>query len=191
MKRHITLARSITLEHPEDPAMTFARRLLLVLFVLVSCVGCDQATKSIATSRLPLAQTRSYLGDTVRLQLMHNEGAFLSVGASLPKAWRQGLLRLGVACMLAGLLAAALFFAPPRHAPVVALSLMFAGGASNLIDRFVNDGYVVDFLNLGIGPLRTGIFNVADMALMLGVFMLLLGSVRHRQVPDARHRSAE
>jgi signal peptidase II len=171
--------------------MTIVRRLLLILFVLVSCVGCDQATKSIAASRLPLAQTRSYLGDTVRLQLMHNECAFLSMGASLPKAWRQGLLRLGVACMLIGLLAAALFYAPPRHAPVVALSLMLAGGVSNLIDRFVNDGYVVDFLNLGIGTLRTGIFNVADVALMAGVFMLLLGGLQHRRALDAQHPRAD
>lgn len=170
--------------------MTFARRLLLVLFVLVSCVGCDQATKSIAASRLPLAQTRSYLGDTVRLQLMHNEGAFLSMGASMPKAWRQGLLRLGVAGMLIGLLAAALFFAPPRRVPVLALSLMLAGGAGNLIDRVANDGYVVDFLNLGIGSLRTGIFNVADVALMAGVFMLLLDSLRHRTARDAQARSS-
>jgi signal peptidase II len=32
---------------------------------------------------------------------------------------------------------------------------------------------VIDFLNVGIGSLRTGIFNVADMAIMLGVFLLL------------------
>ena len=51
--------------------------------------------------------------------------------------------------------------------------IFLAGGASNLIDRFTHGGYVVDFINLGIGSLRTGIFNVADIAITLGVLILL------------------
>jgi lipoprotein signal peptidase len=47
------------------------------------------------------------------------------------------------------------------------LTLFLAGGASNWIDRIVR-GSVVDFLNVGIGPVRTVIFNVADVAIMLG-----------------------
>ena len=33
---------------------------------------------------------------------------------------------------------------------------------------------VIDFMNVGIGSLRTGIFNVADMAIMLGAGILVL-----------------
>ncbi len=47
---------------------------------------------------------------------------------------------------------------------VLALSLMCAGGIGNVIDRWTY-GFAVDFLNIGIGPVRTGIFNVADLAL--------------------------
>ena len=43
--------------------------------------------------------------------------------------------------------------------------LFLAGGLSNLTDR-IAIGSVIDFLNVGIGPLRTGIFNVADVAIM-------------------------
>jgi signal peptidase II len=32
---------------------------------------------------------------------------------------------------------------------------------------------VTDFLNVGIGNLRTGIFNIADMAIMTGALLLL------------------
>ena len=53
-----------------------------------------------------------------------------------------------------------------------ALSLMAAGGVGNLIDRWTA-GHSTDFLNLGIGPIRTGIFNVADATLMAGCFLLL------------------
>jgi signal peptidase II len=55
---------------------------------------------------------------------------------------------------------------------VLGLTLLAAGGASNWADRVVH-GRVVDFLNVGIGSLRTGIFNVADIAIMAGVVMLL------------------
>jgi signal peptidase II len=47
-----------------------------------------------------------------------------------------------------------------------------AGGLGNLWDRLATGGWVVDFMNLGVGPLRTGIFNVADVALMAGVALV-------------------
>jgi signal peptidase II len=60
---------------------------------------------------------------------------------------------------------------------LVGLALYFAGGASNLVDRVMR-GSVIDFLNVGVGPLRTGIFNVADMAILLGVGIFLFTKIR-------------
>jgi signal peptidase II len=161
--------------------MNTIKRLFLILFVLVACVGCDQTTKTFVESRLPKSHALSFLSDTVRLQVAHNEGAFLSLGASSPKSWRLAALRFGVAAILLALLAYA-FIAPVlRVQELLALALILAGGASNLIDRFVHGGYVVDFINLGVGPLRTGIFNVADIAITVGVLMLLIQGWRRRQ----------
>jgi len=56
----------------------------------------------------------------------------------------------------------------------VALALLAGGGTSNLLDRLLYDGRVTDFLNVGIGSLRTGIFNLADMAIMAGALLLVL-----------------
>jgi signal peptidase II len=56
---------------------------------------------------------------------------------------------------------------------MTSLTLIFSGGISNLYDRVLNNGTVIDFLNVGIGSLRTGIFNVADMTNMLSIFLLL------------------
>jgi len=154
--------------------MRTVKRLFIIFFVLIACVGCDQSTKLFAKSRLPKAQALSFLSDTVRLQVAHNEGAFLSLGESIPKDWRLALLRFGVSAMLLALFAYTLLCKAVRTPFILALSLIFAGGASNLIDRFVHDGYVVDFINLGVGPLRTGIFNVADIAITIGVFMFFV-----------------
>lgn len=154
--------------------VSIIKRLVLVLLVLVACVGCDQTTKAFAESRLPESHALSFLADTVRLQVAYNEGAFLGLGASLPEDWRLAALRVGVAAILLVLLGYTLFTRALRVGGVLALALVIAGGASILIDRFAHAGYVVDFINLGVGSLRTGIFNVADIAIAAGVFVLLV-----------------
>ena len=63
------------------------------------------------------------------------------------------------------------------------LLLFLAGGVSNLIDR-VTLGRVIDFLSVGIGQLRTGIFNVADMAIIAGVVILIAEGIRKSYTPD-------
>ena len=56
---------------------------------------------------------------------------------------------------------------------LLGVSLMLGGGFSNLMDRLLNNGTVVDFVSVGVGNLRTGIFNLADVAIMIGAGILL------------------
>jgi len=161
--------------------VSIAKRLVLILFVLVSCVGCDQTTKSFAQSYLPHAEAWSYMGDTVRLQIAHNHGAFLSLGASLPEFWRLALFAVSVGALLLGLLTYVLLAKNIHSHVIVACALFFAGGISNLTDRLLYGGYVVDFINLGIGPLRTGIFNVADVFISAGVLVLMVNGLRRTE----------
>ena len=128
-------------------------------------------TKSVAKAYLSETHAVVLLGDTVRLQVAKNYGAFLSLGSSLGEASRGMALSVVVGLVLAALLAY-LFISKPQNPVVgVSIALIVGGGVSNLIDRLRYGGYVVDFLNVGIGPVRTGIFNVADMAIMLGVVL--------------------
>ena len=61
---------------------------------------------------------------------------------------------------------------------VVALSFVAGGGLSNLIDRASRQGRVVDFLNFGIGNLRTGILNVADIFITFGALYVVWAGIR-------------
>lgn len=160
--------------------MSMAKRFTLILVVLVGCVGCDQTTKSVAQSYLPSMEVWSFLGDTVRLQLTHNTGAFLGLGSFMPELWRHVLFSVGGTAILFGLLGYALLAKHLHPVGVFAIALLFAGGVSNVIDRWVYGGYVVDFINVGIGPVRTGIFNFADMFIMAGG-AILLASELHRK----------
>ena len=84
------------------------RRAAFFVAIFVACVGCDQATKTIAHSTLTGSPAISLLGDVVRLELTANTGAFLGLGAGLPESVRrivfQGLvpLTLIALCILAG-----------------------------------------------------------------------------------------
>jgi signal peptidase II len=149
-------------------------RFIVVMLTLTCCVGCDQVSKSAARTMLHSGVTESLFSDSLRLQLTENPGSFLSLGASLPEHLRFTLFTAAVAVVLVGLVCAALFARRLSTARFVALALVAGGGISNLIDRLLYDGRVTDFLNVGIGSLRTGIFNLADMAILAGALLLVL-----------------
>src|SRR5262245_58041059 len=140
---------------------------------MVATVGCDRATKRLASARLAGTHMRSYLADTVRLVYAENTGAFLSLGAGWPEWARRGLLGSLVAVSLLAIASYA-WRQRGRAAVDLGLCLILAGGASNLFDR-VAWGHVVDFMVLRAGPLQTGVFNLADAAITLGVALVLLG----------------
>lgn len=112
-------------------------------------------------------------GDMFRLQYSENRGAFLSLGSDLPEPLRKAIFTGLVAVILSGFLVYLLRSSAVNRLAVIAGGFMVGGGFGNLIDRIFNDGAVVDFLNLGFGSVRTGIFNVADMAIMLGLVLFL------------------
>lgn len=149
-------------------------RLLLALGILTSLVGCDQITKQIATETLQYEVSRSYLHNAVRLEYALNPGGFLSLGASLPDDVRPWLF-IGINCLLLAGVAFVLIRQSRLHpAAFVALTCILAGGIGNLIDRVVNHGLVIDFINLGVGSVRTGVFNVADIGVTCGAVVLML-----------------
>ncbi len=131
-------------------------------------------------STYPGSGIHSYLGDVLRLEYTQNPGAFLSLGDGLPSTARYDGFIVGVGAIVIALLAWAVLSRRLELRQRIAIALIGAGGAGNLIDRIRFDGSVTDFLSLGIGPLRTGIFNLADAVLLVGAIVLLLSWNRHR-----------
>lgn len=152
--------------------LSIFRKYRLILAILVFAVSTDQWTKVLAKSHLRFKATSTYLGDTFRLQYSENPGAFLSLGAGLSDNARfwifvvlvSGFLLLAGFYMIKGI---------DDFWQTFGLAWMIGGGIGNLIDRALY-GRVVDFMNMGIGDLRTGIFNMADVYIMAGMFIILL-----------------
>jgi signal peptidase II len=152
-----------------------AARLVLIVAAL-GTIGCDRVTKHLATTTLAGTPGRSYLADTVRLEYAENPGGFLSLGADLPSRART-LVFTAVTGLVLMVMIVTATGSRWEGWPALGLTLFIAGAASNWIDRVVR-GSVVDFLNLGIQSVRTGIFNVADVAIMVGVALVVVGELR-------------
>jgi signal peptidase II len=159
--------------------MKIFRRSVLLCLLLAATAGCDRVTKHLAMTTLAGMPEQSFLGDTIRLDYHENTGGFLSAGATWRPEVRAVVFQIANGAFLLGTLIIA---ARRRWSRLAAagLLLFLAGGISNLVDR-VAMGRVIDFLNVGIGPLRTGVFNVADVAIIAGVALLMLERWRRRK----------
>lgn len=151
-------------------------RFVALAAILLALVGCDQATKVYAVKNLKGQPPQSYLADTIRIHYVENPGAFLGMGGQLDPNIKYWVLTVGTALVLVWVLVFVISSRSIDRWTFVALTMIVAGGIGNLIDRFRLGGFVIDFLNVGFGQAvwqRTGIFNVADMAITAGFIMLL------------------
>lgn len=155
------------------------RRTILIALIVLGAAGCDQTTKVWARHTLQHDSVEVFDG-LVQLVLAENRGGFLSLGDEFPAHVRTIIFTTGV---LAGLVIATAWLLL-RHGgsriETVALSLIIGGGLGNLIDRAMRSGAVTDFIVTRLGPLRTGVFNVADVCVTTGVLLLALTMARRK-----------
>jgi len=157
---------------------------MLLVLVVVACAGCDQATKTAAKTLLPPSGALTMLHNTITFVYTENSGAFLSLGASWPEGVRFALFTVATGLFLA--VACTWLLRAPRGSPCqqMGLALLVGGGVGNLIDRLAHHGRVVDFIRLAVGPVRTGVFNVADVAITGGVLLLVVHALWDRPTPQ-------
>lgn len=154
------------------------KRWTIILGTLIFSVVSDQYTKILAIEHLKAKAPSIYWNDLFRLTYAENSGAFLGLGSNLPIMARTAIFSVAVSVFL---IAFAVFVFKKKEMSTVgnvASALVIGGGIGNLIDRIANGGYVVDFMNMGINHIiafipRTGIFNVADIWIMVGAALLL------------------
>jgi signal peptidase II len=161
------------------------RRLGLLSLIAGVGVALDQLTKVLARVYLAPRPPIVLLGGVVRLTYDENPGAFLGLGSELPAEVRVVLFGVFAGLLLLGTGAYVLASGDLTPGEVAAVSLLVGGGLGNLVDRVLRDGRVTDFANVGIGRLRTGIFNLADVLIMAGIGWLLVEFALHpRQRED-------
>lgn len=156
-----------------DPAATTRpgsrARWPIFLGLAAVVVVADQLAKAWLVSFLRPGERTEVVGDYVRLMHSQNTGALF--GLFRDSAPLFGVVSIGVVGVI-------LWFhrSSGRNTLLsIALGLLLGGALGNMADRF-RLGYVVDFVDLGVGSLRFYTFNVADMAVSGAILLLLLSA---------------
>ena len=146
-------------------------RLLPATLILLTIVT-DQYTKYLARTQLETHEKLSFSDGFFQFSLIVNHGGFLGIVSELPEIVQFIFLNVCVSILL--LVGLVYLFGLKRKTNLHAIPLVFiiGGGISNLIDRFVHDGGVTDFLSIGVYNLRTGVFNFADIYILIGSYIL-------------------
>lgn len=140
------------------------RRSILVAAVAIVVFVLDRVTKTAVAETLPLGASIDVLGPYVRLSHVRNTGAAFGL---LPE--RTTLLSILSVVAVAAILYYYRRLAAGSPLIAVTLGMQLGGAVGNLVDR-VGQGYVVDFVDVGLvpGP-RFWAFNVADSSIVVGI----------------------
>ncbi len=149
-----------------------ARGVRWMLFVplVVVVVVLDQLSKAWILANLPPDGAIEVVGTYVRLILTQNTGGLFGLFAgNAPLFALVSIAVMALIVLYESRVGAAIV-------PTVALGLLLGGAIGNFIDR-IRIGYVVDFVDMGIGSFRWYTFNVADAAISTAIVLLLLMAV--------------
>ncbi|MBI3217894.1 MAG: signal peptidase II [Bacteroidetes bacterium] len=147
-------------------------RTLIIIAVLCCNIGCDQVSKKIVRQTVAYNEQISLVNSFLVLTKVENTGAFLSAGHALPRTVRIILLNVLPLLVLGFALIYLLTKKNLSNRIIVGLCFIIGGGVGNIYDRILY-GSVTDFLHMDFILFRTGIFNMADVSIMIGTFLVL------------------
>lgn len=153
---------------------------VLILVIVMFNIGCDQITKSIVRDNVQYHANIKIISNNITLTNVENSGAFLSLGDTLHSGVKFVLLLLlPVLVLLMGI-----YYVMSRKdldpLLVFGISCVIGGGAGNLYDRIIY-GSVTDFLHIDFVIFQTGVFNAADLSIMLGMLLIIINSFSKRR----------
>lgn len=154
-------------------------RAVAIFAILAINIGCDQISKNIVRHRIEDHEQIAVVDNYVTLMRVENEGAFLSLGDSLPHTVRFILLSLFPLVILGFGIGYLFTKKSLPKATLVGFAFVIGGGIGNLYDRLVH-GSVTDFMHIDFIVFQTGIFNMADVSIMTGIAIVVIGSFLDR-----------
>jgi signal peptidase II len=157
------------------------RTRLVYTFVFFILVLIDQITKLLVASHYGIGESRSILGDVLRLTYVRNPGAAFSVSFGGPAV-------MFTITMIVIVLLIYLYVRgsvrPDTTPGKIALLMIFCGAAGNMLDR-IRMGEVIDFIEMGIGHYRWPVYNLADIYITLGMILLFFSYASRKEAPEA------
>ena len=138
--------------------------------VLLLVTAVDFYTKKLAETYLPLTHVPNVVfEDWLRFTRVYNPGAAFGLHVGQHSRW------IFTALTIIALLILARLYRSTRHSDrlrTLSLALVCGGAIGNLLDRLASAAGVIDFIDIGFGDSRWPTFNIADVAVSTGAFLL-------------------
>lgn len=154
---------------------------IVILAIVTLNIGCDQISKEIVRKNVAPMEYIQVVNDNFILTNVENTGAMLGFGEGLSPILKLIFLQGLPSIVLLILLARMLKKTNLNRWLVLAFAFVVGGGIGNLIDRIAY-GSVTDFYQIKLGIFKTGIFNMADVSVTIGVLLILFLSVGNRKL---------
>ena len=160
------------------------KRIVLIFTLIILNIGCDQISKKMVRDQVEFRSTTEIIGEKFILTNVENSGAFLGMGSDLNPIIKTILLLILPIVVLLFVLRYLLVKKDIDNVTVIGLSFIIGGGIGNMYDRILY-GSVTDFFHIDLGSVfKTGIFNMADVSVMVGMgFILLAGFLYRKKKP--------
>ncbi|AXT54832.1 signal peptidase II [Aquimarina sp. AD1] len=155
-------------------------RILLILSLVMLNIGCDQISKTVVRQTIASDQKIEVFKDNFILTKVENSGAAYSLGSDLAPFLKVILLQLLPILVLVFLLRLILIKTTYSKETILGFTFIIGGGIGNLYDRIVY-GSVTDFMIMDLGIIKTEIFNMADVSIMIGSFIIIIVSIFSKQ----------
>lgn len=156
-------------------------RTLFITILIVVNIALDQISKFWVRANIPAGSRSEILGDYFTLHNVENTGAFLGLGSDFNPILKIILLNVLPVVVLTLVLFHIFRDKTLDKFSLIGFCCIIGGGIANLYDRILY-GQVTDFWHIDLGGVfRTGIFNIADISVMVGMGLLILGNFKKKK----------
>ncbi|PWJ59031.1 signal peptidase II [Dyadobacter jejuensis] len=153
-----------------------------IIILLLVNLSCDQISKELARNSIDDHEIIPVIEQYFTLTKVENTGAFLSMGSELPQQVKN--IVLSIVPLLTLIFGVFYLFRNTSLSMLskIALSTAIGGGFGNIYDRLFR-GSVTDFMHLNFGFIQSGIFNMADVSIMIGMILFIVQSIFPSKTP--------
>ncbi len=148
-------------------------KIVISLFLILSNISCDQITKDKVREGISIFETIPVIGNNFVLTKVENRGAAWSIGKSLPPVLKIVFLQVFPIIVLLFLFVYIVREKMISKLNLIGFSFIIGGGLGNIYDRILFNS-VTDFMYLEYGGIKTAVFNMADVSVLFGLFLVLI-----------------
>ena len=156
------------------------KRNISISIIIALSIFLDQISKILIRNNVEQYSDIKLIGEYFILTNVENSGAFLGMGSGFSPIMKSVFLIILPIIVLISIIIYVYRDKEIDKISLIGFSIIIGGGIGNIFDRIIY-GSVTDFLFIDLGGIfKTGIFNIADLAVTTGMFLILLMSFKNK-----------